>query len=91
MNVCINPNKTDEFPTYYQDIFIRLGKHFSSLLSILPSTVASQCLWLNKYIKIDDKTIFSPHYLLKVLTLWVSSFKTIEKMKNGMKSRPNWI
>ena len=25
----------------------------------MPSSVASECLWHNKYIKIDDKTIFS--------------------------------
>ena len=35
-----------------------MGKNFSSLPS-LPSSVASQCLWHNKYIKIDNKTIFS--------------------------------
>ena len=35
-----------------------MGKKFLSLPS-LPSSVASQCLWHNKYSKIDDKTIFS--------------------------------
>ena len=35
-----------------------MEKHFSSLPS-LPTTIALQCLWLNKYIKIDDKTIFN--------------------------------
>ena len=35
-----------------------MEKHFSSL-PFLPSSVASQYLWHNKYIKIDDKTIFS--------------------------------
>ena len=43
---------------YYQDILIKCGKGFSSLTS-LPSSVPSQCLWHNKYIKIDDKAIFS--------------------------------
>ena len=56
-NLWINPNKIKEVPTIYQDIFIRWGKHFSSLTS-LPSFVASQCLWLNKYVKIDDKAVF---------------------------------
>ena len=57
-NLSINPNKIKEFPTYYQDIFIKWEKHFSSLPP-LPSSVPSQCLWHNKYIEIDDKTTFS--------------------------------
>ena len=47
-NLCNNPSKIKEFSTYYPD--------FLSIPS-LPSTVASQCLCLNKYIKMDDKTI----------------------------------
>ena len=54
----MNPMKIKEFLTYDQDIFIKWAKRFSSLPS-LPSSVASQCLWYSKYIKIDDKTIFS--------------------------------
>ena len=57
-NLSINPNKIKEFPTYYQNILIKWEIFFSSLPS-LPSSVASQCLWHNKYIKIDNKTIFS--------------------------------
>ena len=49
-NLSINPNKIKEFLTYYQDILIKWEKHFSSFPS-LPSPVASQCLWHNKYIK----------------------------------------
>ena len=52
-NLNINPNKIKGFPTYYQDILIKWENFFSSLPS-LPS-----CVWHNKYIKIDDKTIFS--------------------------------
>ena len=55
-NLFINPNKLKEFPIYYQDIFIKLRKHFTSPPS-LPASTAAKCLWLNKYIKIDDKTI----------------------------------
>ena len=57
-NLSINPLKTKEFLIYYQDIFIKWEKYFSSSPP-LPSSAASQCLWHNKYIKIDDKTIFS--------------------------------
>ena len=42
-------NKIKEFSTYYPD-FLSLPP--------LPLIVASQCSWLNKYIKMDDKTIF---------------------------------
>ena len=53
-NLSINPNKTKEFPKYYQHIFIKWKEPLP-----LPSSVASQCLWHNKYIKTDYKTIFS--------------------------------
>ena len=57
-NLSINPNKIKEFPTYCQDILIKWEKHCMSLPS-LPSFVASQCLWHNKFIKIDYKAIIS--------------------------------
>ena len=44
-----------------------MGKTFS--LPSLPSAVASQCLWHNKYIKIDDKTIVNSFYVLKEVNL----------------------
>ena len=50
-NLSINLIKIKEFPTYYQDIFIKWEKHFLSL-----PPLPSQCLWHTKYIKIDDKT-----------------------------------
>ena len=43
-----------------------MGKTFFALLS-LPSQVASQCLWLNTYIKMDAKTIFSSSLAAKGL------------------------
>ena len=57
-NLRINPPKIKEFPIYYQEIFIKWQKHFSSIPSLL-SSVVSECSWHNKYIKIDNKTIFS--------------------------------
>ena len=83
--------KIKEFLTYDQDIFIKWAKRFSSLPS-LPSSVASQCLWYSKYIEIDDKIFSVSHYhLLKELIFWVSSFKTINKLKNEMNSEQNFI
>ena len=67
-NLSINPNKIKKFPTYYQDILIKWEKHFS-FLQFLPSPVASQCLCHNKYIKIDDKTIFSSSLSAKGINL----------------------
>ena len=55
--LCINPNKIKDFPTYCYDTFIKWGNIFS-YLSSSPLIVASQCLWLNNYIKIVGETIF---------------------------------
>ena len=58
-----NYGKTSSFTQTYalSPIKSKSYKHiikvFLSLPS-LPSIVASQCLWLNKYIKMDDKAIF---------------------------------
>ena len=59
-NLCNNPSKIKDFSTYYPD--------FLSLPS-LPSTVASQCFWLNKYIKMDDKTILISSWSAKRIDL----------------------
>ena len=79
-NLSINPNKIKEFPTYYQDILIKWEKHFSSLPS-LPSSVAAQCLWHNKYIKIDDKTIFSSSLSAKGINFVGQLFQNNQQIK----------
>ena len=79
-NLSINPNKIKEFPTYYQDILIKWEKNFSSLPS-LPSSVASQCLWHNKYIKIDDKTIFSSSLSAKGINFVGQLFQNNQQIK----------
>ena len=65
---------------YYQDILIKCGKGFSSLPS-LPSSVASQCLWHNKYIKIDDKTIFSSSLSAKGINFVGQLFQNNQQIK----------
>ena len=80
LNLSINPNKIKEFPTYYQDMLIKWEKHFLSLPS-LPSSVTSQCLWHNKYIKIDDKTIFSPSLSAKGINFVGLLFQNNQKIK----------
>ena len=79
-NLSINPNKIKEFPTYYQDILIKWGKKFSSLPS-LPSSVASQCLRYNKYIKIDDKTNFSSSLSAKGINFAGQLFQKNQQIK----------
>ena len=78
-NLSINPNKVKEFLTY-QDIFIKWGKHFSSSPS-LPSYFASQCLWHNKYIKIDDKTIFNSSLSAKRINFVGQLFQNNQQIK----------
>ena len=47
------------FPKYYQEIIYRWSKYLPSTPS-LPSSIASQFLWLNEVIQIDNKcAIFS--------------------------------
>ena len=79
-NLSINPNKIKEFSTYYQDIFIKWEKHFSSSPS-LPSSVASQCLWHNKYIKIDDKIIFNSSLSPKGINFVGQFFQNNQQIK----------
>ena len=79
-NLNINPNKIKEFLTYYQNILIKWEIFFSSLPS-LPSSVASQCLWHNKYIKIDDKTIFSSSLSAKGINFVGKLFQNNQQIK----------
>ena len=79
-NLWINPNKFEEVPTIYEHIFIKWRKHFSSLPS-LRSFVASQCLWLNKYIKIDDKTTFISPLSTKVINFVGQLFQNNQQIK----------
>ena len=79
-NLSIIPNKIKEFPTYYQEILIKWEKHFLSLPS-LPSSVAAQCLWYNKYIKIDHKTIFSSSSSAKGINFLGQLFQNNQQIK----------
>ena len=76
-NLSINPNKIKEFRTYYLHINIC---YFLSLLP-LPSSVASQCLWHDKYIKIDDKTIFSSSLSAKGINFVGQLFQNNQQIK----------
>ena len=79
-NLSINPNKIKESPTYYQDLFIIWEKHFLPSIS-LPSSVASQSLRHNKYIKIDDKIIFSTSLSAKGINFIGQLFQNNQQIK----------
>ena len=57
-NLCIPANKIKRFPIYYKQIFKRWSENLSSSPS-LPSAIASQVIWYNKCIKVDNKTLYN--------------------------------
>ena len=89
-NLCINTNKIKEFPTYYQDIVIKYGKYFSCL-PFLPGTTASQSLWFNKYIKIDNKSVFNFSLSVKGINFVGQLFQNKQQLKNWTSSKGNLI
>ena len=54
----ISANKIKRFHIYYKQIFKRWSEDLSSFSS-LSSTIASQVIWYNKCITVDNKTIYS--------------------------------
>ena len=56
-NLSINESKLKQFPRYYRDLFSKWKKHYSCQPT-LPSLVASECLWYNEKIKINNSTIY---------------------------------
>ena len=50
-------------------------------LPSLPSSLASQCLWYNKYIKIDDETIFSSSLSVKRMNFAGQPFQNNQQIK----------
>ena len=57
-NLAIPGNKIKRFPIYYKKIIKRWSENLSSSPS-LPYAIASQVIWYNKYIKIDNKTLYN--------------------------------
>ena len=79
-NLNINLYKIKEFIIYHQNIFIKWEKHFLSITS-LPSSVTSQSLWHNKYIKIDDKIILSSSLSIKGINFVGQLFQNNQQIK----------
>ena len=55
-NFKLPANKIKHFPIYYNQIFKRWSENLSSSPSI-PPAIASQIIWYNKCIKVDNKTL----------------------------------
>ena len=67
-NLNISVQKLKKFPSYYKIILKNWCIHLAST-PVLPSTIASQALWYNKNIKIDNKSIYLAEILKKSLKL----------------------
>ena len=63
-NLNIPKNTLSYFPSFYKDILILRTKNYSNQPS-LPSTIVSQYLWFNIFIKIDSKVVFYKKFLGK--------------------------
>ena len=57
-NLSIPANKIKRFPIYCKQILKRWSENLSSSPS-LPSAIASQVIWYNKCIKVDNKTLYN--------------------------------
>ena len=63
-NLSRKQNVSKKFTKFYQEILTRWGKYLSSSLNVL-SDLASQLIWYNEYIKIDNNTICNCYFSQK--------------------------
>ena len=63
-NLSRKQNVSKKFTNFYQQILTRWGKYLSSPLNVL-SDLASQLIWYNEYIKIDNNTICNCYFSQK--------------------------
>ena len=84
-NLNIPKNTLSYFPSFYKDILKLWTKYYSNQPS-LPSTIVSQYLWFNSFIKIDNKVVFHRKFWEKIinfvddLILKNRKFKTWEQI-----------
>ena len=60
-NMKIPKNILDLFPIFYKEILDNWGQIYSQEPTV-PSTIASQYLWFNNQIKIDNNVVFFKHF-----------------------------
>ena len=80
-NVDITKCSLNDFPHFYKEILTRWSKYLSFPVS-LPSTITSQFLWFNKYIKVDRKCIYFRDFSKKGLNFVGQLFDLEGKLKN---------
>ena len=80
LNLDILVQKLTNFPNYYKTIFKNWCLYLTSTPA-LPSTIASQALWYNKNIKIDNKSIYLAEFSKKVLNCVGHLFNERQKLK----------
>ena len=78
-NLNILKNVLSYFPSFYKDILI-LCKYYSSQPSVT-STIVSQHLWFNSFIKIDNKFVCYKRFLEKNLNFVNDLIKLNRKFK----------
>ena len=99
-NLNIPKNTLSYFRSFYKDILKLWAKYYSNQPS-LPSTIVSQYLWFNSFIKIDNKVVFHEKFWEKIinfvddLILKNGKFKTWEQITHEFKIDKNlyfkWI
>ena len=56
-NLSFDIRSLEKFPKYYKEMFNNWAKHLLSPVT-LPSAIVSQCIWFNKKIQIDKKSVY---------------------------------
>ena len=67
------------FPIYYQETIYRWSKYLSSPSSV-PSSIASQFLWLNKNIQIDNKYVIFSYFSKNAMNFVAQFFDSDGKL-----------
>ena len=79
-NLDTSVQKLKNFPNFYKNIFKNWCLHLTSTPA-LPSAIASQALWYNKNIKIDNKSICLAEFSQKGLNCVGHLFNERQKLK----------
>ena len=80
INLDISVQKLKNFSNYYKTIFKNWCLHLTST-SALPSAIASQALWYNKNIKINNKIIYLTEFSKTGLNCVGHLFNKRQKLK----------
>ena len=80
-NLSIKQKVVKKFPKFYQEFLARWGKYLPSPPKVL-SAVASQFIWYNEYIKIDNNTIYHCYFSQKSLNNIGDLFENNGKMRS---------